>query len=454
MQQEFHHFRAESLDEAYSLMRSRLGDEGVVVRTSQVREGGMFGFLGKRLVELTATALPRKAAAPRNVSTLERPYDGASLEKGPRSKPAPGTVTSATQVGSDKNVADSVAYFQQIVSDAQKRIGLRPPGVTPTLSAESVAPIIPFKRLKEESGTNAEVRRELRELRELVEVLVAETPGTGVPVECAPIYKVLVDGGVSRKAAAVLIGSAIRNSDLDVIRDPRVLRQRLAFEVRKHVPVTGGIGLSAGACRTVALVGATGVGKTTNLAKLAAHFAVRERARVAFVTADTYRVAAPEQLRVYANIIGISLHVVNDPDEVRATLRQLRGYDLVLMDTAGGSQFNKGQLHELRDILRAAQPDETMLVMGANTQLEDLRQVAFNFSPLRPTSLFFSKLDETRRYGAIYSLLAETELPLSYFSVGQHVPDDLMLAQPEAVADLLLEGKLNRASDKGRQPGR
>ncbi|MCL4695355.1 MAG: hypothetical protein KJ060_22925, partial [Candidatus Hydrogenedentes bacterium] len=109
-------------------------------------------------------------------------------------------------------------------------------------------------------------------------------------------------------------------------------------------------------------------------------------------------------------------------------------------------QFNKGQLRELRDILEAAQPDETMLVLGANTQLDDLRQIVQNFAPLRPTSLFFSKLDETRRYGGLYTTLAETGLPLGYFSVGQNVPDDLIQARPEMVAELLLSGKASQLS--------
>ena len=439
MGQEFHRFKAASLDEAYHLMRERLGAEAIVVRTTQVKEGGVLGMFGKRLVELTATAPAPPASAARKRSPVEKRYAGASWQGKEKPKAA---VPGGGAVGSDEAVENTVAYFQQLVSDAQKRIGVRRPvDVAAGQGSEAVAPVIPFRRPGNEPSEGDPVRRELRELRELVEVLVAETPGTGVPAECAPLYKSLIDAGVSRKAAAGLVASAIRDSDLDLMRDPNVLAQRVSFEVRKQIKVTGGIGLTAGACRRIALVGATGVGKTTNLAKLAAQFAVRERARVALVTADTYRVAAPEQLRVYANIIGIPLHVVNDAAEMRDTVRKLRDYDLVLIDTAGGSQFNKGQLRELRDMLDAAQPDETMLVLGANTQLDDLRQIVQNFAPLRPASLFFSKLDETRRYGGLYSVLVETGLPLGYLSVGQNVPDDLVLARPEMVADLLLNGK-------------
>ncbi len=444
MAQEFHRFRAASLDEAYNLMRDRLGDTAIVVRTTQVKEGGVLGLFGKRLVELTATAPAEPVARKR--SAVEKRYAGASRQGNEKMRTA--EVASRTAVGSDETVKDTVAYFQQLVSDAQKRIGVRQPVELASGQGReaTVAPVVPFRRPERDSESGDSVRRELKELRELVEVLVAEAPGAGVPAECAPIYKSLIDCGVSRKAAASLIASAIRDSDLELMRNPQILEQRVAFEIRKQTKVAGGIGISAGARRVVALVGATGVGKTTNLAKLAAHFAVREHAKVALVTADTYRVAAPEQLRVYANIIGIPMFVVNDATEMRESLQKLRNYDLVLIDTAGGSQFNKGQLRELRDILEAAQPDETMLVLGANTQLDDLRQIVQNFAPLRPTSLFFSKLDETRRYGGLYTTLAETGLPLGYFSVGQNVPDDLVQARPEMVAELLLSGKASQLS--------
>jgi flagellar biosynthesis protein FlhF len=140
---------------------------------------------------------------------------------------------------------------------------------------------------------------------------------------------------------------------------------------------------------------------------------------------------------------------VNGPKEMAAAVHRFRDHDLVLMDTAGGSQYNKGQLRELREILDAAQLDEVHLVLAATTQLEDQRQIAANFGPLKPTALFFSKLDETRRYGSVYSVAVESGLPISYFGTGQNVPDNLALAQPEMVAELLL-GKGVLRGTRGR----
>jgi len=243
----------------------------------------------------------------------------------------------------------------------------------------------------------------------------------------------LLGRGVDRKRAASLVNGASKRGDLRAFRDPRVFLERLKLDIRKHVSVTGGITLEAGKRKVVALVGGTGVGKTTNLAKLAALFAVQEHARVGVITTDTYRVAATEQLKTYANIIDLDMHVVHEPHEMKAALRIFDGYDLVLIDTAGGSPYNAEQMAELRALLQAAQPDEMHLLVSACTGLEDLRNVVAQFSTMGPTAVFFTKLDETQRYGSLYCLAAESGLPLSYFSTGQDVPDDIVLAKASEI---------------------
>jgi flagellar biosynthesis protein FlhF len=224
----------------------------------------------------------------------------------------------------------------------------------------------------------------------------------------------------------------------------RVFGERLHLEVRKRIRVTGGIAMSAGIRRVIALAGPTGVGKTTNVAKLAAHFAIAERARVGLVTSDTYRIAATDQLKIYADIIGIPLTIVNDSREAAAALRGMTEFDAVFVDTAGGSPYNSQQLDDARDLLRAIRPDEVMLVLSASTPLDDMRAIVSRFSALRPTSLFFTKLDETRCAGSVFCLAEQSGLPLSYFSIGQNVPDDIEVAQARTLAKRLLEGSSHR----------
>jgi flagellar biosynthesis protein FlhF len=426
MGQKFHTFRAPTFNEAYHLMRRQLGEEAVVVRTVQVRDGSFLGFLGRKLVELTAAAAPHQAQSlGRKRSAAEKRY------------------LANADVGSEERVSDSITYFQQLVSDAQKRagIGATGPSIPPVYTREALASVLPFRKPEKELATYEQLQKEVREMREMLQVLAAENPGVGWPAEFAPHYRLLTEHGVSRKVAASLLAAVLKDADMAVLRDVRVFGERLKIEVRRRISVTGGIALTSGTRRVIALVGATGVGKTTNLAKLAAMFAVREHARVALLTSDTYRVAAPEQLRVYANIIGLPMKVVRDPKEIVQGLREFSDSDLALIDTAGSSQFNLKQMHELKGILDAAQPDEIMLVLSANTQLEELRSMVANFGSVKPSSLLFSKLDETQRCGAMLSIAAETGLPLSYISTGQNVPDDLALAHAGMVAEMILEEK-------------
>jgi len=435
MGQRFFKVRAGTLEEAFRKMRRQLGPEAVVISTSQVSQGGLFGLFSEKLVEITAS-ISETGAPARTPSAVERKYASQSrLESALGEKP------------SRKDYEELIRAAQRRMNGEEVKAAPVAERADPSASnggapgQAQAAPVLPFpKRMPEPEGMAQDLRRELQEIREMMQVLYAESPGAGLPGQFAPHYRTLVNRGVARKVAAALIGAVVKNSELSIIRDPRVFVERLHFEIRRMLEVSGGIALQNGACRVVALCGATGVGKTTNLAKLAAQFAVHERARVGLITADTFRVAASDQLRVYANIIGLPLRIVNEAKDMPDALGEFRGYDLVLMDTAGGSQFNLEQINELKGVLHAAQPHETILVMSANTQLEDLRNVVANFKCLRPTSVMFTKLDETRHYGALFSILLEAKLPVSYLSVGQNVPDDIRAATPGMVANMVLEG--------------
>jgi flagellar biosynthesis protein FlhF len=426
-------------------MRARFGEGALVLSSRQSSEGGLFGFFAKSQVELTVSVSDRAPdAGPRVTSAIERKYQATA----PRASVA---------------TPDSRKDLEELLRTAQHRMNAQPVppapgdggGVTPMRaraesSAAASAPaasapagnMVQFPQPKHAEADSIDaLKGELREIREMMQVLYAENPGAGLPAEFAPHYRDLLAKGVARKTAAALIGAVVRDCEPAVLRDERVFRERLAFEIRRSVKVTGGIGLLGGSCRRVAVCGATGVGKTTNIAKLAGQFSgIRERARVALITSDTYRIAATEQLRVYANIMGIPLTVADDPAAMRKAIHDFREHDLVLIDTAGGSQFNLEQINELKLLLQAAQPHETTLTVSAGTPLEDMRNILRNFHCLGPTSLMFTKVDETRQYGSMLSLLSESGLPLGYISVGQNVPDDITVATGGKLAQLVTAG--------------
>lgn len=399
MEEVLHTFKGATLNDAYQKMRKQLGADAVVVRSAEVKVPGWRGTLGAKAVEVTAakrkpfrrpsSAVERRYAAAAGVPRAEEPAIPASksMEAVPAPKPAPPIATTTR---------------------------------TPSLNAETI-------------------RNEIKEVRRMVEMLATEHPGIGLPRECFPHYRRLLAGGMPRRMAASLLTSIAQENESQLLRDDAVFQHCLRRELRRRAMVTGGIAWTPGGCHTVALVGSTGVGKTTNLAKLAARYTLNEHANVALVTLDTYRVGAPDQLRVYADIMGLPVHIVNDAEEARAIKKEITGYDLVLVDTAGGSPFNREQIVELRNTLVALAPDEVIHAVAANTPYDDLQHALRAFRLLNPTALMITKLDETRLHGAFYAALTEARLPLSYFSVGQNVPDDILLAQPDTIADFVIK---------------
>ncbi|HBR33435.1 MAG TPA: flagellar biosynthesis protein FlhF [Firmicutes bacterium] len=178
----------------------------------------------------------------------------------------------------------------------------------------------------------------------------------------------------------------------------------------------------------VALVGPTGVGKTTTIAKLAANFALFEGKSVGLVTIDTYRIAAVEQLKTYSEIINLPIEVVYTAADFKRALHKLANKQLILIDTAGRSQKNKQQIRELKHFFNGRRLDETHLVISANTKLEDLLETAESFNELEINRLIFTKLDETNSLSNLIELAGKIRIPLSYVTTGQSVPEDIEVA--------------------------
>lgn len=202
------------------------------------------------------------------------------------------------------------------------------------------------------------------------------------------------------------------------------------------------IGSSKEQVRYVFFVGPTGVGKTTTIAKIASMLKMNKKKKVALMTADTYRIAAVEQLTTYANILDIPLHVVYSADEVKEVREQLADYDIVLVDTAGRSHKNREQRDDLEQLLKAVPEDEreVYLVLSATTKYRDLIRITDSYLQITDYALIFTKLDETGCIGNILNIHMKTGAPLSYATFGQNVPDDINVIDPQSIAKQLLGG--------------
>ncbi|MBQ3600327.1 MAG: flagellar biosynthesis protein FlhF, partial [Lachnospiraceae bacterium] len=190
-------------------------------------------------------------------------------------------------------------------------------------------------------------------------------------------------------------------------------------------------------------IGPTGVGKTTTIAKIASDMKIQKRKRVALITSDTYRIAAVEQLRTYANILGIPLKVIYSDDEMEKAKEEYKDYDLVLIDTAGRSYKNIEQVEDVEKLIKAIPNEErdVYLVLSATTKYKDLVKITETYKKIAEYCLLFTKLDETCCIGNILNIKMFTNAPLSYSTSGQNVPDDIEKIDAQKIAKQLLGGE-------------
>ncbi len=258
-----------------------------------------------------------------------------------------------------------------------------------------------------------------------------------LPAALFKIYTDLIEADLEDRVAREFIEHLRSETTLD-LDDPSAMRAELARMVENEIHVAGPLQTSMGAGSVVALVGPTGVGKTTTIAKLAANYRLRENKTVGLITVDTYRIAAVEQLRTYAEIIDLPMEVVSTPREMREAIARMKSLDLVLMDTAGRSPRDEVRIQELKAMLAEANPAEVHLVLSAVGGVKSLTNTAQRFATVGTTAMIVTKLDEATGLGNLLSVVRGCGLPISYVTDGQNVPDDIQVAQKRSLAQQIL----------------
>lgn len=374
------------MKEALAQVRRDLGGSAVILGTREVRRRRLFGLGSRELIEVTAS---------------ESLVVGPSAKKAPPSKAASSGRAAAT--------------------------------VPPTaVSAPTIASEVLHAQFGDQlSRLHAMVEDLSRHGR--IDHLLPDLPG-----ELVPTYAQLLEAEVPETLARRLVKYVAERLDPELVHRPDAVRDALCEAVESCVPIAPPIAAVVGTRRVVALVGPTGVGKTTTVAKLAANFKLAHGFRPGLVTVDTYRIAAVEQLRTYAEIIDLPLAVANAPGEMRRAIDELGDVDLVLIDTAGRSPRDEVKIRELSDFLHAAQPDETHLVLSAVAGERSLRAAVDRFSMVRADRLILTKLDEADGLGGVLSVLGQANRPISYLTTGQAVPDDIEPANRRRLARLIL----------------
>ncbi len=266
------------------------------------------------------------------------------------------------------------------------------------------------------------------------------------------VYEDLLSQGVEQATAE----SCLRELQATLI-EPGASRSSSSLQLLRTVLLakvrTAGPLLGAGGDQKIALfVGPSGVGKTATIAKLATKYGIVEQRSLALITMDTYRPAAVEQLRLYADVLGIHLAVAGSCEEARAAIRETREAELVLIDTPRFGPYEPIADQRWRGLLQEDLPIEVHLVLAASTRVPDLVVSASRCVDLPALRLLFTKLDETSGYGGIFETSHRTGVPLSYWGVGQRVPDDLMAAHVDRLGDLLLGGRVRSPGNTSHRP--
>lgn len=250
-------------------------------------------------------------------------------------------------------------------------------------------------------------------------------------------YDILVHNNVDKRIALEIAASV--EARLPESGDESWARDVCLHTLQEHLQDIEPIKLEPGGHgHLVFVVGPTGVGKTTTIAKLAANMTFLDNKQAALITLDTYRISAAEQLRTFADIIGIPISVAFTAADLQAALEEFKQRDVIFVDTAGRSPNNQEHMAELRELVEISNPDEIILVLSVTTNTRDLINIYRQFAVMPIHKIIFTKLDETCRYGQIINVLNEIKRPLAYFTTGQNVPDDIEVPNSLHIATMLL----------------
>jgi flagellar biosynthesis protein FlhF len=431
-------YQASTMADALAEVKRDLGRNAVILHTRRMRKGGLWGIGGRLMWEVTAS--PNMGLASRIATgqyVPNRPGEGgeahgtkASVEVGPTPERVP-----VTQEGGP---GTRVAGLREVTqTSAMPRMGAADEGAAAHADART-----------------ADLAEQVVEIRKMVESLLGRRGGeadgaAGAKASLAGELELLkarlIEQDILADTAEEIANEIAVGLTGQQVSDPAAvraeLRKCLAGRIRTH---RDNGNLAAGErgrrARVIAFIGPTGVGKTTTIAKLAAHHKLRHNRSVGLITMDTYRIAAVDQLRTYAEIIEVPIRAVLTSGELQQAVHAMRDLDVVLIDTAGRSQNNRLHLNQLRSFLTAGETDEVNLVISATSNRRCTREVLERFVPVGANRLIVTKLDEAGAFGVFVNACQAGGGPICYVTTGQDVPDDIAPADSDSLAECIVRG--------------
>lgn len=411
----FHTFSGETPAEALKRAQQECGENALVISTKQIRKK-----------TISSSALYEVVVA----------IEDAPMQGAPRVEPK--AEPKYNKSGEDvlfslSEAAKQISQIAQATSDTSFSNSMKP--------LEKTVPNEDLGDIKNEINKLADKIKLIQEM--FWEEKAPHRNHLAIPSEFSEIYKLAKTSGMGEDHLENIMNLTLEHMPVRMKNSSETIKRYFQVLLRKLIPVRVEAELPKGSKRVMMFVGPTGVGKTTTIAKLAARYSYiqEKRSKVGIITLDTYRIGAVEQLFAYAKMMRLPIEDVVDPSDFNSALSSLGHCDVILIDTVGSSQYDKEKLIKLNKFLQNSQMQiDVNLVLSAGCKLEDLKEIYKNFSFLNIDTLIFTKFDETKVFGTIFSLIYDTDKPVSYFSIGQEVPDDIVPASSDFLVECILEG--------------
>lgn len=415
---------------ALELVKNDLGNDAVILHTRTFRRGGILGVGSRQVVEITA-------ASDVNIVPPNLRKRRVTRQKNNRLQ------TTETPAARDIIKRTYNVGYEEGKASVDKQTPPPSPSPSPSLSAPSSHP--QNNHMPNTQQTDAQLNNEITQIREMVQCMMkkqATHPRPDLPDKLFDQYLALLEQEVTEELADEVVDAVKQSLGDTQLDNDNEMRKAISKAIATLIPIDKTPSISQknkdGRPFTIALIGPTGVGKTTTIAKLAATFKLREKLKVALITIDTYRIAAVDQLRTYANIIDLPLHVVLTPLELREALDKCQSYDVILIDTAGRSQRDDDKLDQLKAFVDAADPHEVHLVLSSTCSQQVMFQTVDRFSEIRTDRIIFTKLDEAVSFGVLLNVIRRVNKQLSYITTGQEVPHQIEPGSRERLAELIM----------------
>lgn len=399
-------------EEAVESAKKELGSGVVIMNVKQVNASGFLGFLRAKRTEVTAALEEEQDAAARHAA----PDLSAVRQAAAMTLPQTGNVSIEKKLDSLQTLLE-----KQLKSDRKKETTAEPEAGS--ASGQKQVKKTPVEDGAQEKAAKADFSEQDKFIRLL--------------------YNTMIDNDVDEKFANQFLQDMEKNKKPNLPIDNILagVYQKMVLKFGKSEEISP----SPAGPKLVLFIGPTGVGKTTTIAKLASKYALEEKKKVALLTADTYRIAAAEQLRTYADILEVPFVVIYTAEEfAKACTEKFAEFDYIFVDTAGHSHHNQEQLGDMEQLVQAIPEGmqyQCFLVLSATTKYSDLLKITKTYKEIADYQLIFTKLDETETLGTLLNVRLTTDTPIAYVTYGQNVPDDIEKFNPQRTVKQLLGGK-------------